>query len=207
MTTKPPEEGEIWEWRAFGRISDSLADAVRSRPNRLGIIDQQGEDLYFISPTSDQNVKLRRWGSGWMLKIKLLLATSDRSVELYSESSKMIFSFPVPATVLYYAAGLLEVSVEQEVDDDEPVSGEQFISSLVASDPPARRVDVAKTRSQYEFDGGWVELADVTLPRARVQSISVQSPEIENVRSILAMLEPGPELEAMNYVEACRRWS
>ncbi|HWP45457.1 MAG TPA: hypothetical protein VNO14_19615 [Blastocatellia bacterium] len=207
MTAKPPEEGEVWEWRAFGRISDSLLALVRSHPVRMGILDQQGEDLYFISPASDQNVKLRRAGGRWVLKLKLLLATSDNSIELYSETSKMVFSFPVPAIVFHQAARLLGVSLETSLDEKAEVSDQQFIESLVTASPPAASVEVAKIRSQYDFECGWVEIADVSFPRGRVQSLSVHSPEIESVRSILSLLQPGPELEAMNYVEACRRWS
>jgi hypothetical protein len=207
MTRKPPEEGEVWEWRAFGRVSEDLAAIIRSHPVRMGVADQQGEDLYFISPTVDQNVKLRRWDGDWVLKFKLLLEEADNSIELYSETSKMVLFFPVPAAVLYQAAQLLDVTIEAGPPEDQLLRDQQFIESLVASHPPTLRVDVTKTRSQYDFDGGWVELADVRFPRARVESLSIHSPEIENVRGILSQLGPGPELEAMNYIEACRRWA
>jgi hypothetical protein len=207
MTTKPPEEGEIWEWRAFGRVSDSLASFVRVHPVRMGILDQSGEDIYFVSPTSDQNVKLRRWGGRWVLKLKLLLAKADRSMELYSETSKMVFPFPVQASVLHRAAQLLEVSLGTSPAREEMLSDQQFIQSLLDSDPPARRVDVSKTRSQFDFDGGWVELAEVRFPGAQIHSISIHSPELDTVKKIVSQLKPGPELEAMNYVEACLRWA
>ncbi|HET9531921.1 MAG TPA: hypothetical protein VFQ92_16295 [Blastocatellia bacterium] len=207
MTTKPPEEGELWEWRAFGRVSESLSALVCSHPVRMGLAGQSGEDIYFVSPTSDQNVKLRRWGGEWVLKFKLLLATADNSMELYSETSKMLFFFPVPGAVLYRAAQLLDVSLESGPAEDAELTDQLFIDSLAASHPPAVRVDVAKTRSQYDLDGGWVEIADVTFPSRRVQSLSIHSPDLESVKNLLSVLQPGPELEAMNYVEACRRWA
>jgi len=206
MTTKPPEEGEIWEWRAFGRVSASLAALIRAHPVRMGILDHQGEDIYFVSPTSDQNVKLRRWGGRWVLKLKLLLAKADHSMELYSETSNMVFPFPVQASALYRAAQLLDVSLGSSPAEDEMLGDERFIESLVNSDPPARRVDVSKTRSQFDFEGGSVELAEVSFPTAHKQTISIHSTDMESVKKILSILEPGPELEAMNYVEACRRW-
>jgi len=41
--SKPAEEGKIWEWRAFGRINDELAEKVRAYPIRLGIDDLRGQ--------------------------------------------------------------------------------------------------------------------------------------------------------------------
>ena len=71
--TKPSEEGQIWEWRAFGEITDELAAKIRSYPIRLGVSDIDGEDIYLVSPNSDQNVKFRKYPGGWVLKFKLLL--------------------------------------------------------------------------------------------------------------------------------------
>jgi hypothetical protein len=59
--SKPPEEGEIWEWRAFGQPSETTLKLILDHPIRMGVKDQQGEDLYLISPISDQNVNC---GSG-----------------------------------------------------------------------------------------------------------------------------------------------
>jgi hypothetical protein len=204
--TKAPEEGLIWEWRAFGRIPAQLAEKIKSHPVRMGISDQRGEDIYLISPTTDQNVKLRRWGAEWLLKFKLLLATGPRLIELYSETAQMVFSFPVPRDALEQAARLLAVKLPED-PDRESFDEDEFVQALVSSAPEARKVEVGKVRSQYDFDGGWVELAQVGLPRGRVESLSIQSYEVEAVENILDLLNPGPELEPMNYVEACRRWS
>jgi hypothetical protein len=65
---------------------------------------------------------------------------------------------------------------------------------------------VLKQRSQYQFTGGWLELADVSVGTHRVQSISIHSPDIDVVKSMLNELQPGDELEPMNYIAACRRW-
>ncbi|HET8675530.1 MAG TPA: hypothetical protein VFO63_07095, partial [Blastocatellia bacterium] len=67
---KAPEEGEIWEWRAFGRVDERLASLILAHPIRLGISDHRGTDLYLISESSDQNVKLRKSGTEWLLKFK-----------------------------------------------------------------------------------------------------------------------------------------
>jgi hypothetical protein len=82
--SKAPEEGKIWEWRAFGRISDEMSRKVQAYPIRLGISNLPVKDVYLISPLSDQNVKLRWYFSGLYLKFKLLLDTKPGQIELYN---------------------------------------------------------------------------------------------------------------------------
>ncbi|MEW6207493.1 MAG: hypothetical protein AB1631_03945 [Acidobacteriota bacterium] len=202
--SKLPEEGEIWEWRAFGRIDDQLAARVRTRPVRMNILDQQEEDIYFISPANDQNVKLRKWRGMWLLKLKLFLGKGTDSIELYSESPRMMFAFPVPRQTLAIAARLL--AVNPAVTEEFSFEKDQFIEAMERALPPALVVLVSKVRSQFEFDGGWVELAEAKFPRIETETISIHSPSMEAVEKIIDELDVPPSLEVMNYVEACRRW-
>lgn len=202
---KAPEEGEIWEWRAFGRVDERLASLILAHPIRLGISDHMGTDLYLISESSDQNVKLRKSGTEWLLKFKLLISKAPREVELYSESSTTVYRFPVSSGELEFAANLLDVHLKTPAGKNSFTDSE-FINALLASSPPALKVEVSKMRSQFDFDDGWVEMAHVSFPGHRTQTLSIHSAEIETVAKILALLQPGRELEAMNYVEACRRW-
>jgi hypothetical protein len=202
---KAPEEGEIWEWRAFGRVDERLASLILAQPIRLGISDHRGTDLYLISDSSDQNVKLRMWDTEWLLKFKLLISKGPRQVELYRESSTTIYRFPVSSGELEFAANLLDVHLKTPAEKNSLTDGE-FIDALLASSPPALKVEVSKLRSQFDFDDGWVEMAHVSFPGHRTQTLSIHSAERETVTKILDFLEPGQELEVMNYVEACRRW-
>src|SRR5215212_68120 len=109
--TKAPEEGKIWEWRAFGEISDALARKVKAYPIRMGIRNIRGEDIYLISPGSDQNVKLRSSVAGSYLKFKLLLDSQPGVFELYRESVLYNYPFPVTSAILDEAARLLKVTL------------------------------------------------------------------------------------------------
>lgn len=202
---KAPEEGEIWEWRAFGRVDEKLASQIQAHPIRMGVHNHRGIDLYLISEATDHNVKLRKWGAEWLLKLKLLVDKAERAIELYSESSTMIFGFPVSEGELQFAAHLLVVHPKTPPDKNS-FTDEEFIDALISASPPATKVEVSKMRSQFDFEGGWVELAHVTFPSKTVQSLSIHSPKRETVEKILDSFELGAELEAMNYVEACRRW-
>lgn len=172
----------------------------------MDILDQTVRDIYFISPTSDQNVKLRKWRGLWLLKFKLLLKKGRNSMEFYSETSRMMFAFPVYRSTLYLAARLLEVSLSKNDVTGVSFKKDQFIEALALAQPPARIIEVAKVRSQFEFEGGWVEIADVEFPGFQTQTISIHSPRIEAVESALDKLRPDSRMEAMNYVQACRRW-
>jgi hypothetical protein len=202
--SKLPEEGEIWEWRAFGRISDALRERVRARPVRMNIVDQQEEDIYFISPANDQNVKLRLWRGLWLLKLKLFLRKGTNAIELYSESQRMMFAFPVPRQTLAIAARLLAVKPAETAEFS--FEKDQFIEAIERATPPALVVRVSKVRSQFEFGQGWVEIAKAKFPRIEIETISIHSPQMEAVEKIIAELDIPSSLETMNYVEACRRW-
>ncbi|MEK6322057.1 MAG: hypothetical protein AABN33_10270 [Acidobacteriota bacterium] len=204
--TKQPEEGEIWEWRAFGPISQSLAAEVRAYPVRLGVSDLRGEDIYLVSPHSDQNVKLRRYASGWVLKLKQLFETTPRPFELYNESAEFTYRFPVSRDTLEEAARLLRVKLPGPVLSTASFIEEDFVKALAESSPAVTETRVSKKRSQYQFENGWLELADVTFATSEVQSISIHSPDIHVVKEMVNRLQPGDELEPMNYIEACRRW-
>ena len=203
---KAPEEGKIWEWRAFGHISDKVARKVRAYPIRMGISNLRGEDIYLISPASDQNIKLRSSSAGMYLKIKLLLETRPGAFELYRESIQYNYSFPVSFEILEEAARLLKVTLPDDVSATKKFSEVEAVGALARSSPPAVRVDVKKVRSQYQFDDGWIEIGVVEFSRQRAETISIHSVNLEPIRRMIDKLEPGEELEAMNYIEACRRW-
>ena len=204
--SKAPEEGEIWEWRAFGRPSETTLNIILNHPIRMGVKDQQGEDLYLISPISDQNVKLRQWRGAWVLKFKLLLTTAARGIELYTETAGWVHRFPIGPELLSHAARLLGTRLPSPGTSATTLSAEDLIDVLARAKPPIAEVRVAKLRSQFEFEDGWVELSEARFPNRHIHSLSIHSPKTEVVESILDQLETSPEMEVMNYVEACRRW-
>src|ERR1700754_4361685 len=109
--TKSPEEGKIWEWRGFGKISRSVAALIEAMPIRNGIRELPATDIYLIPPVSEQNVKLRLTDKGWVLKFKLLLEQRPDGIELYHESARWTFPFPINQARLQEAASLLDVRI------------------------------------------------------------------------------------------------
>lgn len=204
--TKQPEEGEIWEWRAFGTISGTLAARVRAYPARFGANDLRGDDIYLMAPKNDQNVKLRRSPGASVLKLKLLLETAEGNFERYRESVDFTYRFPISLNRVKQAAQLLEVTLPDSVLALPDFAEGDFVDALVKSSPGIAVVQVSKKRSQYQFNNGWLELADVTFATQQVQSISIHSPDIDAVKDMLDHLRVDQRLQPMNYIDACRRW-
>ena len=209
---KPAEQGDVWEWRAFGSPGDDLLGIVESHPVRMGLSRAREEDLYFIAATSNQNIKLRRAGNNWLLKLKLLLETRD-AAEVYRETSEMVCGFPIPSSLADEVASLLETRLpSEEHKRTASLDRDQFVRLMAHAAPVLRLTPVLKTRSQFEFNEGWVEIANVIFPLLTVQSISIQSFRFEALLRIRRELLIGPgsrnasNLTPMNYVEACRKW-
>jgi len=204
--TKPSEEGQIWEWRAFGEIPDELAAKIRAYPIRLGVSDIEGEDIYLVSPNNDQNVKFRKYPGGWVLKFKLLLETKTGAFELYNERPEFTYRLPVSGDLLKEAARLLAVELPETGGAAGSFNELEFVNVFAQATPQVVECRVAKRRSQYQFENGWLELARVKFRRRAIDSISVHSRDLGLVERMLDSLRPGNELQAMNYLEACRRW-
>jgi len=204
--SKAPEEGRIWEWRAFGTLPAELVEPIQLKPIRMGIRDLSGEDIYLVSPVSDQNVKLRLSQSDWLLKFKLLLETHDKQFELYEESARYTYSLPVSASVVTEAAQLLRVQLPSDFDSRARFDLARLISILGRATPHVGVASTRKRRSQFTVEGGWIELATVSFTSFDTQSVSVNSTELQNVVDNVAMLKAPSSLEVMNYIQACRRW-
>ncbi len=204
---KSTEQGNVWEWRAFGVLDGDLVRTVESHPIRMGVHNTREQDLYFVSATSNQNIKLRRTGDDWVLKLKLLLKTRD-AADLYLETPEMVYGFPVRSTLADEVASLLDaVLPSQERDMASNLDRDQFVRLMAQSSPPIDLTPVLKTRSQFEFNEGWVEIASAVFPLLSVQSIAVQSLERQAVERIKEEIRIRPNgLGSMNYVQACRRW-
>src|ERR1700720_47587 len=159
--TKPSEEGKIWEWRAFGLISDEIAARVRANPIRFGLVDVDGEDIYLVSPSSDQNVKFRKYPGGWVLKFKLLLETKSGAFELYNERPEFTYRLPVSIDLLKKTADLLAVELPEANLSVESFNEVDFVRAFAQATPPVAECRVAKRRSKYKFEDGGLELAEV----------------------------------------------
>ena len=202
--TKPPEEGQIWEWRGFGSISRHLLAQVEILPIRSRLRDIAGTDIYLISPASNQNIKLRLTEKRWVMKFKLLLAKRDDGIELYHETARWTYPFPVGIEVMKEAARLLDVTLADAALEGGALSEAESVAAFRAATPAVVSVETRKVRSQYQLDGGWLEIANVDFGSRQTQSLSLHSPNVAVVERMVEQFHPDNSLTVMNYVEACR---
>src|SRR5438128_3660197 len=148
--TKPPEEGQVWEWRGFGKIGRHIAAQVETLPIRNGLRDIAATDIYLISPTSEQNVKLRLTDKGWVLKFKLLLAKREDGIELYHETARWTYPFPLSSTVIREAARLLDVALADQTLEAAAFNEAEIIAAFHSATPTVLSVETRKVRSQYQ---------------------------------------------------------
>lgn len=203
---KKTEENDIWEWRGFGVLRQELLAEIRSHPVRMDVKDQEGFDLYYAGPSSPHNVKLRRSEYGWILKLKPMLATGPRSIELYRERSQELFTFPLSRETVHTVERMLAVKLPSAYESFGSFTRDELNDALMKASPPVIQVPVEKVRSQYEFDKAWIEVARVIFPHQRIGSLSIHSTELTAVDEVLDYFEPKIEFGPLNYVEACRRW-
>ena len=204
--SKPPEEGRIWEWRAFGSLPRNIRAQVEGFPVRAGLSRVPDLDIYLISQTSNQNIKLRLLCSRWVLKLKLLLETTQDRIDLYRESLSMVYDLPVAVEPVLETARLLETMLPSRAYEAREVGREELIELFRSASPPVRVVEVPKVRSQFVIERGWIEIADAKFPNVDTQTISIHSHDLKEIEKTLSEFEPLQDLDVMNYVEACRRW-
>ena len=182
-----------------------MAEKIRTNPVRFGILDDLYEDSYLISPESNGNVKLRQSAGTWILKLKYLIEAQPGGIELYRENPALVCEFPVTPERIGEAARLLKVGLQDDFTGGRYLfTREQFLDILSVSNPPVKLVTLPKTRSQFKYDEGWIELASVKFPHGQEQTISVNAYNLSVVQMILQDIKPGPGLRVMNYVDACR---
>src|SRR5205085_2924187 len=188
--TKPPEEGQVWEWRGFGKIGRHIAAQVETLPIRNGLRDMAATDIYLISPTSEQNIKLRLTDKGWVMKFKLLLAKREDGIELYHETARWTYAYPLGTAVMKEAARLLDVTLPEAVLEAGAFTETESVAAFHAATPVVVSVETRKRRSQYQFDGGWLEIADVDFGSRQMQSLSLHSATVAVVERMVERLHP-----------------
>src|SRR5262249_19595037 len=177
------------EWRAFGRLNPELLAKVNTLPLRAGIVGRPEFDTYLISPSTDNNIKLRDLDGRSVLKLKPLLESRADAIELYHESIDMIYEFPVAKSVFDRVCLLLGTGPAGDFSSIQSFGAEGLIRTLSTCRPPVNTVQVSKTRSQFVVQSGWVELADMLFPRKRTQSISIHSYQSQVVKRTLEDLK------------------
>jgi exopolyphosphatase / guanosine-5'-triphosphate,3'-diphosphate pyrophosphatase len=161
-----------WEWRTFG---DSFGEADK----RFAALEpggvQESDEVYFLSPAGDQNVKVRFD----LMDIKVLEQVNSDGLEQWKPVMKG--AFPLPAAEVKKVFDALGVAApplqRQEYTFD------QFVKELAEPGQRLRVVNVRKKRTRYKIDGCTSEMTDVVADGKKTRTVAL---ELEDPARVIA---------------------
>jgi exopolyphosphatase/guanosine-5'-triphosphate,3'-diphosphate pyrophosphatase len=161
-----------WEWRTFG---ESFGDA----DNRFAALEsggvQESDEIYFLSPTGDQNVKVRYD----LMDIKVLEQVNADGLEQWKPVMKG--TFPLPAAEVKKVLDALGVAAPSLSRADYTL--EQFIKELAEPGQRLRVVNVHKKRARYKIDGCTSEMTDLVADGKKTRTVAL---ELEDPAHVIA---------------------
>jgi exopolyphosphatase / guanosine-5'-triphosphate,3'-diphosphate pyrophosphatase len=152
-----------WEWRTFGE-SFGEADDRFSALEPGGV--QESDEIYFLSPAGDQNVKVR----DRLMDIKTLEQVNPDGLEQWKPVMKG--AFPLPAAEVRKVFDAFGVAAPPLARGDYTL--EQFVKEL-AEPGHLRVVQVHKKRTRFKIDGCMSELTDVVADGRKIRTVALES--------------------------------
>lgn len=184
-----------YEFRAFAHSFGLVIDAIRSRSDCEFI--QESTDIYLVTAVNDRNnVKMR----SNQLDVKALMVV-EQLLEQWRPVLKL--DFPVPAGQIKEEIFPL-LGVSAPVLSRESYSAEQFLDEVARPHADVRLAQVFKQRFHFTVGACRVEINDLLINGAAIQSVAVESENktaVLNVRDIIGL----GAYENVNYLLAIKR--
>jgi len=159
-----------WEWRTFG---ESFGNADRqftaSSPT------QESDELYFLSPANNENVKVR----DLLMDIKTLQQVNPDGLEQWKPLMKG--AFPLPAAEVTKVFDILGVVPPPLTRTDYTL--EQFIDELAEPGARLRVVKIHKSRAHSTIDGCMAEMTEVVAEGKKKRTVAL---ELEDPAQVIA---------------------
>jgi len=161
-----------WEWRTFGE-SFGEADSKFAAFQSTGV--QESDEIYFLSPAGEQNVKVR----DRLMDIKVLEQVNPDSLEQWKPVMKG--AFPLPAAKVQNVFDALGVAPPPLTRPDYTL--EQFVHELAEPGQRLRVVNVHKKRTRYKIDGCTSEMTEVVADGRKTRTVAL---ELEDAARVIA---------------------
>ena len=153
-----------WEWRTFG---ESFGEA----DNHFAALEpagtQESDEIYFLSPAGDQNVKVR----DKLMDIKTLEHVNPDGLEQWKPVMKG--TFPLPAAEVKKVFDGLGVAAPPLTRADYTL--DQFIDELAKPAGRLSVVNVHKKRTRYKIDGCMSEMTEVVADGKKTRTVAIES--------------------------------
>jgi len=187
-----------FEFRSFGQDLSAVGKrmAALTGPVPEAVVMRHSDEIYIISQDNDvNNTKIR----GGKMDIKTLLTTVD-GLEQWDPLLKG--EFPISVQLLEEQVfPALQVAVPAFAQPDYSLA---VFLKLTEDHPELRVVEVHKQRFGYRVNDTICEYAHVLIDGLKLDTITVESIEIEDIKKTRIDLEL-TDLENINYLQAIKR--
>ena len=174
------EKKARYEFRIFGQGFGRETDEIRQRSACNEI--EEVLDIYLVTAANDSNnVKIRNKSLG----IKVLLSVED-CLELWQPGLKL--DFPMAASVAG-AEAFRALAVKTPALPQTEMDVQSFIVKSIRSHPEVRVAEVFKRRSHFQIGRCMVEIDELLVNGAAIQSISVECEEAAEVLRVRQLLD------------------
>ena len=182
-----------WEWRTFGESFGESDDRFAAlEPDSV----QESDELYFLSPVTDENVKVR----DLLMDVKKLEQVNSEGLEQWKPVMKG--SFPLPAAALknvFDALGVVPPPLART-----SYTMEQFLAELVEPGGRVRAVKVHKKRAHYKIDGCMAEMTEVVSDGKKTRTVALESEDPAGVIATVRKLGLD-RFENINYPQGLKQ--
>ena len=184
-----------FEFRAFAGNFGIVEEKMR----RLAPVEKirESSEIYIMSAgNNENNTKIR----DNRLDIKVFVK-EEKGLEQWNP--RMKGEFPMRATVLKEEV-LPAFGVEIPQLERDEYTLEQFLAEIVGPNPDLVAVNIFKRRFAFTINGCIAETAEILINGAYIQSVNVESVDIDAILEAKEMLSLN-EYENVNYLKAIKR--
>lgn len=169
-----------FEFRIFGHGFGREIDEIRRRSFCSGI--EEVQDTYLVTSTANgNNVKIR----DQFLSVKKLMSV-EQELEQWRPSLKL--DFPVAASAINKKIFKV-LAVPAPSLDEEKFNTESFILNVVRPHPEVRVAEVFKRRFLFQVEKCKVEIDELLVNGAAIQSLAIESEEAAEVVHVRQLLD------------------
>jgi hypothetical protein len=169
-----------FEFRVFGHGFGREIDEIRRR-SFCSVIEEVHDTYLVTTATDGNNVKIR----GQSLSVKKLMSV-EQELELWRPSLKL--DFPIAASAINKKIFKV-LAVQVPLLDEEEFNTETFIMNVVRPHPEVRVAEVFKRRFLFQVERCKVEIDELLVNGAAIQSIAIESEEAAEVLRIRQLLD------------------
>ena len=181
-----------WEWRAFAAgFGDAERRFSQLPPGKV----QESDELYFLSPRNDANVKVR----DALMDVKTLEQVNADGLEQWRPIMKC--AFPLPAAEVAKVCAALDVA---PISVREACTLEEMEAELTHSLRGVHAVRLHKKRQRYSVDVCMAEVTDVLADGRSIRTIAIEFEDPTRVLAAVQEMGLG-RFENVNYPRGLKR--